>query len=146
MTIHLGITGTRIGMNEEQKSKLITVIETLLFNKEHHERVFHHGQCIGVDVEAAVLLKNKFGFTIVSHPPIKKELIGVCENDSVKPAKDYFARNRDIVNSCDLLLVIPRENTHQKYGGTWYTHDYALKQKKPIILLTPNGVIGIKNK
>lgn len=144
MELKLGITGTRNGMTKFQKENLEKVIETLIFEKEYDSRILHHGHCVGVDVEVAKVLKRKFNFYIISHPPIKTDLIGICENDEERQAKSYFSRNRNIVNESDLLLVIPAQNSPQSFGGTWYTHDYAKENKKPYIILYPDGSI-VKN-
>lgn len=141
MKLILGVTGTREGMNKIQKENLEKVIETLLFEQEYEERILHQGQCQGVDVQVAKILKSKYGFKIISHPPVKKDLIGVCENDEVRLPKGYLARDRDIVNECNILLVVPKQNTHQKTGGTWYTHDYARKQNKDLFLILSDGSI-----
>lgn len=145
MKLILGVTGTREGMNKVQKENLEKVIEQLLFEQEYDERILHQGQCQGVDVQVAKILKSKYGFKVISHPPVKKELMGICENDEVRLPKGYLARDRNIVNECKLLLVFPKENTHQKVGGTWYTHDFALKQNKPLYLISPDGNITKKN-
>lgn len=133
----LGVTGTRNGMTKQQKIVLETFIEKLLFEKEYTERIIHHGQCVGVDVQVASLLKNKYNFKVISHPPINKSLLGISQNDEENTPKNYFSRNRDIVHDCDILLVIPKEKIHQRFGGTWYTHDYCLSQNKPLFLVLP---------
>lgn len=142
MILKLGITGTRNGMNKIQEKKLKETIEHLLFEQDYTERVFHHGQCVGVDVETSKILKNKFSFTIHSHPPIKDDLLGYSENDRVSAPKSYFARNRDIVDSSNIMLVIPKENSPQQYGGTWYTYKYARSKNKRIYIIYPNGTIN----
>lgn len=144
MKLILGVTGTREGMSKVQKENIEAYIEKLLFQQEWSERILHQGQCIGVDVELAKLLKNKYGFKIISHPPVKKDLLGICENDEVKTPKSYFVRNRNIVNSCDLLIVVPKENKHKTFGGTWYTHDFAVSELKPLCVFYPNGKIEEK--
>ena len=137
----IGVTGTRDGMSKLQKESFESCIGAILFQQEWSERILHQGQCIGVDVEFARLLKNRYGFKVISHPPIKKDLIGICENDEVCPAKSYFARNRDIVNCSELMFVFPKEERRQSHGGTWYTFDFAIKNMKPTILIRPSGKI-----
>ena len=65
MKLILGVTGTRDGMSKVQKENIEAYIEKLLFQQEWSERILHQGQCIGVDVELAKLLKNKYGFTLI---------------------------------------------------------------------------------
>lgn len=133
---HLGITGTRNGFNKEQLSTFETLINQL---KEKYPTLdtFHQGQCIGVDVKAAKILSESF--KIISHPPTNQSLVGSSPVDESRPKKGYFARNRDIVNESDIMIVVPAQMQHQNYGGTWYTHDYALEKKKPTYVIYPDG-------
>ena len=39
--------------------------------------------------------------------------------------------------SVQLLLVIPFQTSHSSTGGTWYTHDYAVKKGVPVEILWP---------
>lgn len=127
----IGVTGTRSGMDEEQKNKIREYLSTFSEGSE-----LHHGDCVGVDVEVAEIAKE-FGFKIICHPPIKEELRGYFESDEYRPPLSYFARNRNIVNETDILLVLPYQTSHQNHGGTWYTHDYAKKVNKETIVIYP---------
>lgn len=134
MTKHIGITGTRSGANEKQLAELRE-----LLNYEFEEgAVFHHGDCQGVDVEAAAIAKE-LGYRIVGHIPVKDEVRGFFENDEEREPKGYFARNRDIVDESMFLIVVPWQDQHATDGGTWYTHDYAQKKNKPRYVLFPTN-------
>lgn len=134
----IGITGTRSGMNEKQEAELraLLLLEHIRYYHKPHMLSFHHGDCIGVDVQAATIAAE-FGFWTVCHPPIKTELRGFHKSDEFKVAKGYFARNRDIVDAADEVIVVPFQDSHQNNGGTWYTHDYARKLGKPITIIWP---------
>ena len=134
----IGITGTRNGFSDKQKETFLKYLEEHNLLKTVTE--FHQGNCIGVDVEATRIFYEKTNAVIHAHLPEKKELIGTTKYNHVncKP-KNYFARNRDIVNSSDIIIVVPREMKHQSFGGTWYTHDYALKRSKKTITIFPDG-------
>lgn len=127
----IGVTGTRSGMDDEQ---ILKVVEFLSKFPEGSE--LHHGDCVGVDVEVAEIAK-KLGFKIVCHPPIKGDLRGYFESDEYRTPLSYFARNRNIVDETDILLVLPYQTSHQNHGGTWYTHDYAKKVNKEPIVIYP---------
>lgn len=130
--LHIGITGTRSGFNDSQLEVFFNFI-----NKSFEPgAVFHHGDCVGVDVEAALIAKE-VGYKIVGHPPIKKELRGFFEDDETRAVKNYLARDRDIVDESFMLVVVPYQMEHQSTGGTWYTHDYAIKKKKPVHVIWP---------
>ena len=140
----LGVSGTRHGMSEQQRSSLHLVLNKLL-TEFKDLKYLRHGQCVGVDVEVANILYADFKFHIISHPPVKTTAIGSCFNNQTLPPKSYFARNRDIVNCSDIMLVIPYTQEKLNYGGTWYTYDYAIKNKKPTILISPCGSITYLN-
>ena len=131
-TLHVGITGTRSGMTEYQT---VTVINFLMAAFEPNA-VFHHGDCLGADVETATIAKE-LGYKIVGHPPVKTEFRGYFEDDVTHTAKGYFVRNRNIVNSSFVMIVVPWQMEHANNGGTWFTHDYAEKLKKPIFVAWP---------
>lgn len=136
----IGITGTRSGMNELQMKCFKDLLESyntlFCLTDENHE--FHHGDCIGVDVEGAIIAAG-LGLKTVNHPPIKEDLRAFHKSDETREPLTYFARNRNIVDETDLLIVVPYQNEHMENGGTWYTHDYALKKKKSRVILFPDG-------
>lgn len=126
----IGITGTRNGANDNQ---LFAIAE---FLEENDVEELHHGDCLGVDVEIAAVAKM-LGIKTVCHPPVDESLRAFHESTEIRPALTHFARNRKIADETDLLLVVPMQNTHQSFGGTWYTHDYAVKRKKPVKIFFP---------
>ena len=128
----IGVTGTRSGMTDAQ----LSAVALFLFDERAAE--LHHGDCFGVDVEVAELAK-KFNYRVVCHPPIKDELRAYHASDEIREPLSYFARNRKIVDECDLLLVVPYQKTHQTHGGTWYTHDYEVKKGKPVLVIYGDG-------
>jgi len=133
----IGVTGTRSGMNDLQFEE---VYEFLAAVKDTSDVIpaLHHGDCVGVDVQVATIA-NELGFKVVCHPPTKSDLRAYHESDEFKEPLSYFARNRNIVDISDALIVIPYQNEWQSSGGTWYTHDYALKRNKPTIIFYPKG-------
>lgn len=133
----IGVTGTRSGMNEYQRKalhKLLLGIAALFEDKE-----FHHGDCVGVDIEAATIAKD-LGFKIICHPPIKQELVGNFPSDEYREPLSYFARNRKIVDETSFLFVVPIQTEWTNHGGTWYTHDYAFKLGKAFSIVYPDRV------
>ena len=130
----IGVTGTRSGMTEHQCKEFTYLLSEFIINEEIGE--FHHGDCVGVDVDAAKIAK-KLGFKVVCHPPIKDELRAFHESDEFREPTSYFARNRNIVDECDVLLVIPYQDEWQDQGGTWYTASYCKKKQKPFTIIWP---------
>jgi hypothetical protein len=138
----IGVTGTRIGMSEDQKVAL------LLFDLENdftgNDLELHHGDCFGVDIAMASMFKS-FGLKTILHPPLNNQYRAFHESDEVREAKDYLVRNKDIVNECDVLLVFPKEMEEVQRSGTWSTYRYAKKKNKPIVLILPDGSIKEEN-
>jgi hypothetical protein len=135
----VGITGTREGMNEHQRQEVRRVLHDLAYEAGRDGIVphFHHGDCCGVDVEAAAMARE-FGYVIVCHPPKTTETQGFFGGNIIHPPKGYLERDRAIVDAVDVLLVVPKENEWQPRGGTWYTHDYAVKMDVPVSIFYPN--------
>ena len=133
----IGFTGTHHGMNDFQKHELTYLLN---FYKKRCDlldyREFHHGDCIGADFEAAVLAEA-VGFVVVSHPPIKAYRRGYGPYNIELPAKEYIARDHDIVNESDVMIATPYEDTEIVRSGTWTTIRYAKKKNKELYILTP---------
>ena len=128
----IGVTGTRSGMSEQQFLDISTFLKEQFVTGAE----LHHGDCVGVDVEVAMLARD-IGYHIVCHPPVKDELRARHDSDEFRVPLSYFARNRNIVDETDQLLVVTYQSTPQKHGGTWYTHDYATKKNKDVIIVYP---------
>ena len=126
----VGVTGTREGATEYQLSKLRSVLQELKGTE------FHHGDCNGVDVQAAAIARE-LGYKIVCYPPTSTEEQGFFGGDVVHAPAGYLQRDRAIVDACDVLIVVPKQMLWQPKGGTWYTHDYAKKTNKPFNVIWP---------
>lgn len=135
-----GVTGTRHGMTIFQQNNWIYHIE------EHKPDKLIHGDCVGVDVEAATILENTFDSIIEVYAPdnSKHRAFHVPNNgvSTVIPG-GYLVRNRLIVDNSDYIVVFPYQTVEQQYGGTWYTYRYAVKQKKPTTIFWPNGEVEL---
>lgn len=132
----LGISGTRMGMMTAQMKTLWELVEYDKYS------AFHHGDCVGVDKEAHEAFRLFSPSTIITiHPPIDDKLRANCRGDVILLPHTYFARNRNIVNSVDEMIIIPFQNEWSERGGTWYTHDYALKRGVPLTVIWPDGTV-----
>ena len=126
----IGVTGTREGATEYQLTELREVLSGL------DSVEFHHGDCAGVDEQAAKIAKE-LGYKIVCHPPESDYLRAYFPADEMREPAGYLKRDRAIVDECDILLVVPLHEQWQPKGGTWYTHDYAIKKNKPYNVIWP---------
>ena len=143
-TFKIGITGTRSGMNVDQlesfRERMKTMYDISCEKARNISLEFHHGDCVGVDVETAEIATG-LGIQTVCHPPVDEKLRAHHKSDVILEQKTYFARNRNIVDMCDILFVIPFQTSHSSRGGTWYTHDYAVKKNVPVEIFFPMSSI-----
>lgn len=129
----IGIIGTRSGCTEAQFNKLRSILNSYPSDAE-----FHYGDCVGVDAAAAILAKE-LGMKIVRHPPEKDDLRAYVLYDECREKFSHFKRNRNIVDSADVLIVVPWQSEWSSNGGTWYTHDYAIKHFVKTLIIWPDG-------
>jgi len=128
----IGVTGTREGMNEQQFQDIVAYLSQ--FNPAETE--LHHGDCNGVDAEVAELA-TQLGFRVVCHPPESDYLRAFHKSHEFRKPLGYLKRDRNIVDETDLLIVVPLQDRWQPKGGTWYTHDYAKKKNKNLVVFFP---------
>jgi len=120
----VGVTGTQSGMNPEQKEKFTQFLsQRKRMEKDQVEII--HGEAKGVDTEAAIIASD-LGLRVLTP----------------ETQTGHFARNREIVDRCDLLVVIPWQDEWQSEGGTWYTHDYAEKKGVDIVTIWPSAEVN----
>lgn len=84
-------------------------------------------------------LAVSLGIRTVIHPPVDPIKRAYKSGDEVLPVKPFLERNRDLVNPCGLLLVIPEGDTETLRSGTWSTYRYAKKIHKFRIIIYPDG-------
>jgi hypothetical protein len=121
VNMKIGFTGTRQGMTPYQKSRVLYLFHLYGLTE------FHHGDCVGADAEAHVIAEGIIGCErIVIHPPKISDLRAFCDAAKILPTKDYTKRNRDIVDSVDIMIATPKSRKEQQRGlGTWSTIRYS---------------------
>lgn len=132
--LHVGFIGTQSGLTPHQLS---SVREVLADFRDKGGTYFHHGDCVGADVQAAEIARQ-LGYQIVQHPPTKRFRRAFTEAEQVRPPREFLVRNRDIVNECDIVIAAPKENREQVRSGTWATYRYARRTGKDIQILGPD--------
>lgn len=145
--MNLGITGTRNGMTDQQQQAFIALLRDLeakCTDSEESLSEFLHGSCQGADVEAARIARDVIPYLhIVARPGLSsypcRTFSGV--DNCAWPEKPHFARNRDIVDYVNELIVFPPTRPMPDRGGTRYTHDYAVKRGKPVWVIWPDGTV-----
>jgi len=133
----VGVTGTQYGWTERQRT--LFTLATAELNLEE----FHHGDCIGVDEQAAGVIRKRFGVDVVhSHPPNQDVKRAFAKSAVIYKAKHYLARNQDIVDAVDLLYVIPNSAYERRRSGTWVTYRRACKAGTRMVIIFPDGSLG----
>lgn len=120
--MRIGFTGTRKGMTDRQMDALKLLLEDIHYV---NEEPFHHGGAKGADIEASTEAES-WGYRCVAHLA------------SPKTSENLLRRNRDIVDSSDILIAAPSTLTERVRGsGTWYTMRYARRIGIPVVILDP---------
>jgi len=135
LPFRVGVSGSREGMTPAQRDDMHQFLSDIVSENKGRELFFHHGDCIGVDADSAAMARE-LGFIIVAHPPIKDIYRAFHDSDIIIPVKDYFDRNRDIVDLSDEMFGVPKSITDTR-SGTWYTIKYAQKNNKLITIIEP---------
>jgi hypothetical protein len=133
---NIGVTGTRNPLPAIQEESLQQVLASLY---RLGARILHHGDCVGADKTADIAAFN-LGMHIESHPPQSARHRAFCDALVVHRPKPYLARNRDVVNACQVLVGCPK-GPETPRGGTWYTVRYARKAGCQVILVWPDGSV-----
>lgn len=137
-----GFTGTRKGMTNAQKEVLRDFLRKATS--------FRHGNCIGSD-ELAHFLFREFHprGRIIIHPATTGSKQSILTKDD--PYCDWMeplpplSRNRVIVLSSNLLLATPETEKEVLRSGTWATIRFARQQKRPHVIIYPEGSLFISN-
>lgn len=135
---HIGFTGSRHGMTVAQRERLVAFLERAV---SAGPVVFHHGDCQGADSQAHSYALAA-GCLVYLHPPDTGILRAGCQGASVvAQPRPYLARNRDIVDACDLLLAAP-DGPEALRSGTWATVRYARTKGKDLVVLKPDAGVN----
>ena len=140
----IGFTGTRDGMTPAQISTMAILFYELKMTE------LHHGDCVGADHNAHMLVCTRFPECLVHiYPPVQQDKRAMshvetpCALIEFHPLKEYLERDRDIVDACDCLIAAPKTEGEVRQSGTWYTIRYGWKSKKNVFVIAPDGTISI---
>jgi len=130
----IGVTGTQQGWTTPQKTAFILIIAELDVTE------FHHGDCVGVDEQAARAVIKRYGRDVLHcHPPDKSAKRAFVSGSVIYQEKPYLERNKDIAHAAELLIVIPTTADEQIRSGTWHTYRHAKKLGRKVIVIGPTG-------
>lgn len=123
--IHLGFTGTRHGLTDEQRLRVLLLVHDLAYG---HALTAHHGLCVGADAEFHDMVRAVAhavpAYAIIGHPgpdwPSGK-LCAAVECDQLLAPLPHMKRNSAIVAASHVMIAAPFEDEPQPRGGTWAT-------------------------
>lgn len=134
--IKIGFTGTRLGLNQEQKDQIISILD------KHENIIVSHGDCIGSDSDfhnLCIDYKNKHPnkkILIHIYPPNDPKLRGFNQGDLLMNEKPYLQRNTDILQNSQLLIACSIDkNKEEIRSGTWSTIRKAKKYNMKLYIL-----------
>lgn len=132
--LQIGFSGTREGMNDFQKEHVKHWLIDFMLKTGMDDSVwFHHGGCVGADLEAHHIARES-GYHLYLHPPVNTFAQAILPTDCDK-SDDPFSfsgRNQRIVLATDVLIAAPKKSSG---GGTWNTIQHAINARKPHIIV-----------
>lgn len=145
----IGFTGSRNGMTDEQKEQVSNTIDMLLKQTLKGSSAID-GRCVGSDADFNDIATEKGLYTIgIGGYSAKNPDDLSYRNDNVynvyRTSMTHFARNREIVNASDVMIATPLSFNFDINGGTNYTIKFAQQVKKPIYVISPEGIVKTFN-
>jgi hypothetical protein len=135
--VKIGFTGSRMGMNEQQKDLLLSELHRLGATE------LHHGDCVGADAQAHEVAR-KLGLHIVGHPPKASGLRAFCDCDEVREPAGFITRDHNIVLETQILIAAP-DGPERVRSGTWTTVRYSRRLQRPNVIIMPGGGLHISD-
>jgi hypothetical protein len=133
--VHIGVTGTRWNVTTDQRRRVGEILDRYLHLSVHPW--LHHGDCVGGD-EIVQSMARARGFRMIVHPPVNPRFRAWCTGDMVHEPLPYMARNQEIVDSVERLIVVPQgpEDEYPR-SGTWATYRRAVRAGVPCDVVLP---------
>lgn len=131
----LGFTGTREGMSALQKNQFRSFLTANCPNE------FHHGDCIGADLEAHRIVQEVCpSCSIHVHPADIPKFRAFARGGIIHPIRPTLERNKIIVDSSDHMFAAPK-GIEERRSGTWMTIRYARRKLRELTIAErSNGV------
>jgi len=139
--MNVSFTGTQAGLTSQQ----VTMLTRLIVNLRDTGTTFHHGDCIGADAQASVVVSQLTAWRIIAHPcDIDRKRAWTTAHE-YRPVKKPLPRNRDLVKECDLLVACPGTMYEVLRSGTWATVRYAHEQGRAVCTVFPDGRLIVES-
>lgn len=121
-------------------SQRATLWEVLRWTRDAGGGEFHHGDCVGVDWEAAQMATS-MGLWTVAHPPLAEGLRAFHPSREVRDPADYLDRDRALAREVERMIGLPGQPEPVARSGTWYTIAYAERIGRTVLVVPPDGTL-----
>ena len=135
-SIKIGFTGNRNGLNQEQKERILMILD------KYDDIIVSHGDCVGSDTDfhnICINYKETYPtkkIIITIFPPSNPTLRAFNKGDLLMKEKPYLQRNLDIIKNSNILIACPiNKNKEVLRSGTWSTIRRAKKQNITVHIL-----------
>lgn len=138
---HIGFTGTRYGMTDEQKATVTKILKGSVLVEG-----VHHGLCVGADKDFHDIALA-LGIPVYGHPSVNKTLQEKIPDEEfvhLYKHQPYLIRNNSIIDNTKYLIAAPYEFEDTVRSGTWYVIRHALKRGTVVSIVYPDGEIEIR--
>lgn len=141
----IGFTGTRSGMTEKQREKVLELLKGFTEEIPSELVLGLHGDCVGADDDFNVCcLSENIG--TLCRPCTYDSMRAHSTSQQIADPLPPMQRNRDIVAQADVMLACPPNYTEIKRGsGTWATVKFTRRAKKPLYIIFPDGTMLEEN-
>lgn len=122
----VGFTGTQQGMSLRQQIQLDKVLGWFWLADESvgARPIFYDGDCpVESADQQARTIARQIGYECRQLPPRQRSAV------------ELLARNRRLVEFCDVLVAAPDTDHEKIRSGTWYTVRRARDAGKPVVML-----------
>jgi hypothetical protein len=131
--LSVGVTATQAGLTKVQLEAFDYFLSVFPV------KVIRHGDCVGGDDQLANRARKRKIY-LISHPSNLVAKRAYAESDEYLDMKPPLDRNRDIVDHSFMLWGFPK-GPEELRSGTWATIRYAWKERKPTMVIYPEGTI-----
>lgn len=138
--LKIAFTGTRQGMTPAQLKEFRQGLAVI----SQPGDAFHHGGCVGADLQAHDVAVNGFQLAAEVWPATGREVPDWALNTArvIHPAHPPLERNHFIVSGADALIATPKEYNEVLRSGTWATVRYARKVPGCVVyIINPEGKV-----
>ena len=132
----VGFTGTREGLTFLQRRTLKELVKRITEGSDvlEHDIVFLHGSAVGADSSFHVMC---LGHRREVYPSTRTKKVLSGMKTIVRPARPSLERNRNIVDSSDMVIACPKKDAEG--GGTVFTMGYAIETGVRLVVILYDG-------